>query len=647
MIKAPSRYAPILVLLSACLSEKPEHEHEMPEARMPITQPTEVGPVGEGLLSASELASFPVEEGRLTSPTITLPAAASRVSVWVSLTDPAATAPEVWAQAGWANGKTGPWRPLIQVFAELNQRILSQDLDTAATSIRLAVPEDAPDALHSLRWATNVPLTPEALSTALPEPQAETGDVSARATWMAAPARCGALAPTADRVSIYRIPAPEAQPQVFLRAQQAFAQAGLRWCDMRFNYAIDPSGGLWSGRGPRQGAHAQDNTRHLGVLLLGCEPVALEGALDTLVGLYGVERAQVSIGASLCKDDGAWLTTALQTWTEVQPPPPPPPPGPPPPPPGPPPPPPGPPPPPPPGPPPPPPPPQMVLLQGHVYDASTGDAQTGAPLLGVQITGGGQSATTDAAGAWSLSLAPGGYTLQVSLTGFISQQVQVMAQENAPPVAIGLQPEPAQGISVIDHALLITRWGGNNADPTQFPLTQDGFQAYLDAVGVTYFAAWEYVIPNNQTVATNCGYTILLPDHSQWPKAAALGLLADQLRALVNEPVTLRNWWRPPCYNNGVGGAPGGDHPDADALDLDFRSNRSRADAQRYLCENYWAQDLLQPHEIAPGSNLNPRLNMSVGLGGITIHLGLLSQNGRRFWQYASYTTETNSGNCW
>ena len=35
----------------------------------------------------------------------------------------------------------------------------------------------------------------------------------------------------------------------------------------------------------------------------------------------------------------------------------------------------------------------------------------------------------------------------------------------------------------------------------------------------------------------------------------------------------------------------------------------------------------MPPEQIAPGSDLDPRLNMSIGLGGISIHLGVLSAN--------------------
>jgi hypothetical protein len=202
-------------------------------------------------------------------------------------------------------------------------------------------------------------------------------------------------------------------------------------------------------------------------------------------------------------------------------------------------------------------------------------------------------------------------------------------------------------VDVIDHEFLIKHFGGTPVDPFDYGPDLDSFQQYLDDVGVQHTSAEEIVTPYNQAAATGCGYTILLPERDQWEKIGALGLFTDVLTELVGEPIFMRNWWRPPCYNEAVGGAAGGDHPDADAVDLDFASETSRAMAQKFLCDMYWKQDIVGPEEIAPGSNLDPRLNMSVGLGGVTIHLGVLSANGRRFWTYASYTTEPDSGDCW
>ncbi|MEM6996883.1 MAG: hypothetical protein AAF721_40650 [Myxococcota bacterium] len=202
-------------------------------------------------------------------------------------------------------------------------------------------------------------------------------------------------------------------------------------------------------------------------------------------------------------------------------------------------------------------------------------------------------------------------------------------------------------VDEIDHEFLIDHLGGDPVDATQYGPDLDSFQQYLDAVGVQHTSAEEIVEPYSASAAAECGLSILLPAQDQWEKIGALALFTDDLTELVGEPIFMRNWWRPPCYNDLVGGAANGDHPDADAVDLDFQSATSRAQAQQYLCETYWDQDIVAPEQIAPGSDLDPRLNMSVGLGAVTIHLGVLSQGGRRSWKYGSYTNEPNSGTCW
>lgn len=210
-----------------------------------------------------------------------------------------------------------------------------------------------------------------------------------------------------------------------------------------------------------------------------------------------------------------------------------------------------------------------------------------------------------------------------------------------------IDPGEDELVDEIDHEFLIDHLGGVVANPFDYGPDLDSFQQYLNAVGVQHTSAQEIAEPYNQAAATGCGYSILLPERDEWEKAAALALFTDDLTELVGEPIFMRNWWRPPCYNSAVGGAAGGDHPTADAVDLDFSSNASRAIAQGYLCEMYWSQDIVEPDQIAPGSNLDPRLNMSVGLGGLTIHLGVLSAGGRRSWFYGSYTNEPGSGDCW
>lgn len=590
---------------------------EMPEAIAPLTQTAEAGPIGEGAFTEAEALAFALEDGRRVSPWVNLAGPVSRVGA-------IAVGPGVLeVQAGWANGQAGPFVGLSELGAAAGARVLGADLDTAATRLRFRIGGVAvPKLTH---WAAVVPLTDAARGGALSEARGLPG-VAPPSSYGAAAPRCGVQDPTPTQVTIYRVPAPppEVPLATWLNLLQAEAQAGLHYCDLFPSYLVDGTGPI-TGRGERRPAYgaAGDDAGRLTVALLGCSSTPeLLGQLDPLLvalqRAHGLQPSTFTLGPSpACPGSDDALAEMLMDWQalhplEEEPDPPP----------------------------------TGATLSGVVHDTGTTQG-----LPGVTVTCScGPTATSGADGAWTMDVPAGSHTLTFAKVGYDAATQAVTVADGATFVVTQdltatVLPDP--GVSVIDHAYLITRFGGNDVDPTTFPETQAGFQAYLDAVGVVHFSAAEYVEPNNPQVAADCGYTILLPDHGYWRKAAALGLLADQLRDLVAEPVILRNWWRPPCYNAGVGGAAGGDHPDGDAVDLDFLSARSRADAQGLLCETYWKRDLVAPEDIAPGSNLNPRLNLSVGLGGVTIHLGVLSRNGRRFWKYDSYTALSGSGDCW
>ena len=565
--------------------------------------------MAEGWFDAAGLAGLTADDdGRVVTARLDLDAPASRAAVWIT----ADLAPEIWVQPGWSNGQAGPWRAMPVVWSEGGSTIVALDLDTAASNLRFRI--DSVHGVSSLWWTAVVPVSADARSSELPHPAGDANVLE----WGAAPARCGATDASGTSVLIYREPRPDAAgtPEL-LRVKQAFNQLGRRWCDVRPSYFVDGES-AWQGRAPRRAAIGDGaDAGRVAVAVVGCDDAArteLTALLDVLTDQLGLTDASqlVTRDDGLCAD-APWLVDAVAEWAATDP-----------------------------CAPDPPPPPPRPTLAGTVVEAN-GAAIDGAAV----VCDCGAMSRTNSLGVFSMSVVAGTHQVTVTKPGFVERTLSVDASMDVMiTVALEAEPPPA-GISVIDHSLLITRFGGTDADPMTFAETQDGFQEYLDAVGVTHFAAWEYVVPNNTAVADRCGFDILLPERSWWRKAAALGLLADQLRRLVNEPVTLRNWWRPPCYNEAVGGAANGDHPDGDALDLDFRSARSRADAQRHLCEQYWSRDLLEPHEIAEGSGLNPRLNLSVGLGGATIHLGLLSRNGRRFWRYSSYSNQSNSGGCW
>lgn len=155
-------------------------------------------------------------------------------------------------------------------------------------------------------------------------------------------------------------------------------------------------------------------------------------------------------------------------------------------------------------------------------------------------------------------------------------------------------------------------------------MTLDGFQSYLDDTGVDHFSAKEMTRPHHPDVAERLGYAEFLPPHSWWPRGAALALLADVLRQAVGEPVHMRNWWRPQPYNSDstVGGASDSDHIIAAGVDLDYRSAESRRTAEGILRRYYETESWLE---------------LSLGLGNRTTHVGMLSPQGSRDGTYSSY----------
>jgi hypothetical protein len=170
--------------------------------------------------------------------------------------------------------------------------------------------------------------------------------------------------------------------------------------------------------------------------------------------------------------------------------------------------------------------------------------------------------------------------------------------------------------------------GYSLTSPMSFPKTIEGLQTYLDEVGGVYnFSAEEMVAPNHPSAARSCGLDYLLPINCRWASAATLGHLAQKFRDLINEEdpsvtrtIRLRNWYRPKCYNSHdlVRGSDKSDHRWSRAFDLDFASANDRAIAQKYLCQIY--KD-------------NP-FNLSVGIGCRTLHVGIASHHGSRFWTY-------------
>lgn len=197
----------------------------------------------------------------------------------------------------------------------------------------------------------------------------------------------------------------------------------------------------------------------------------------------------------------------------------------------------------------------------------------------------------------------------------------------------------------------ILNFGGKVHDPNEYDFTVNGLQEYLTDSNLTqFFNAKEMVRPNKESVARGCGHKNLLPSRCRWKSAIAQGLLAVKLRSVINEGektksgISIRNWWRPNCYNQKVGGAKSSDHIQARGFDLDFKTPTQRAKAQSYICSLYKDE----------GS-----LSIQVGIGCQTLHVGIGSpkrlnrypSDGSRFWKYGSLKNcsikRVKADDCW
>lgn len=149
----------------------------------------------------------------------------------------------------------------------------------------------------------------------------------------------------------------------------------------------------------------------------------------------------------------------------------------------------------------------------------------------------------------------------------------------------------------------------------------------------SYFPLLELVTPRHEKTASLLGYAYLIPQTDWFPRVAALRLVADALRELVDEPVKVANLWRPQDYNRLVPGtADNSTHVDCCAIDLDFQSRRSRDIALKKFLEPLWLSPI--------------NFDMGLGVGGVRIHVDFLSPeadkreaNGERRNRWWAYPT--------
>jgi hypothetical protein len=171
------------------------------------------------------------------------------------------------------------------------------------------------------------------------------------------------------------------------------------------------------------------------------------------------------------------------------------------------------------------------------------------------------------------------------------------------------------------HERAIRYFGGKVVAPTKYAASEAGFASYLRDTGLSSISAADLTDPHHPRVAEKYGYKVFLPVQAWWPRAAALGLVAQQIEKLIGQQVRIRNWWRPQPYNldKTVGGAPRSDHVTAHAIDIDYQSVASCARAIEWLRELRVKQRWLR---------------LSLGTGPLVTHVGIDSPVGSREWVY-------------
>lgn len=199
---------------------------------------------------------------------------------------------------------------------------------------------------------------------------------------------------------------------------------------------------------------------------------------------------------------------------------------------------------------------------------------------------------------------------------------------------------------VVSFGSMIEKLDGVVQSPVDFENTLEGFQEFLERSGVDHFSAKELGVTDNIAKAKELGLKNLIPAKGCWLRGAALTLLAEKLRAEVKAPVTISSWYRPTLYNKFIGGSKISDHLQAKAMDMTFTSAKTRASAQKYLCKNLWKDDYFGLQ--AWTEKQDEKLNISVGLGGSYMHIGLASLPGRGWWTYSSlFRSPKTKTACW
>lgn len=251
----------------------------------------------ESFVGQSRLRELYVEQdGHLVSPILETPDLASRVAVWLSVSEDAIERDiHLEVRGTREDGRTTAWLAVEEQWADpvlgRRQRVARAELDELVVAVELRLPVDEADALAGLVWSALVPapgeaadprVTPSAdgLGADLPArslhslisgiaPRSEWGarqqagcNTNETKTWITVHHSVTALQATASR----------ADQAAAVRGIQAYHMDGRGYCDIAYHFAVTADGTVWEGREARLlGAHTgSHNTNNAGIVFVGC-----------------------------------------------------------------------------------------------------------------------------------------------------------------------------------------------------------------------------------------------------------------------------------------------------------------------------------------------------------------------------------------
>jgi hypothetical protein len=148
---------------------------------------------------------------------------------------------------------------------------------------------------------------------------------------------------------------------------------------------------------------------------------------------------------------------------------------------------------------------------------------------------------------------------------------------------------PAQRQPQTDVDFAILEFGGKliavpSGTPSAGPQEVERFTKYLRDSGVRRVDPIQLAYPYERELddMRELGYQHLVPPREWWPRAVLVGKVGDFLIEEIG-PLSISNYYRPPDFNEEVGGTAGSKHLEASAADFDFTTENDKDRARALM----------------------------------------------------------------